>query len=96
MDCKTCNVPDVNCYEQCKQEDHDQNKCEGCFGASFNDCADCEKEGDEDEEGDKMAMKQDLKHLFNTLCQIETNGHNTIIMGDCLRFLEQLINKATE
>lgn len=94
MDCKTCNVPDVNCYEQCKQEDHDQNKCEGCFGASFNDCADCEKE--EDEEGDKMAMKQDLKRLFNTLCQIETRGQNTIIMGDCLRFLEQLINKATE
>lgn len=73
MDCKTCNVPDVNCYEQCKQEDHDQNKCEGC-----------------------MAMKQDLKRLFNTLCQIETKGQNTIIMGDCLRFLEQLINKATE
>ena len=31
MDCKTCEIPDVNCYEQCR----------GCFGASFGDCFDC-------------------------------------------------------
>ena len=41
-------------------------------------------------------MKTELTNLFNTLCQIETKGRNTIIMGDCLRYLEQLINKSTE
>ena len=41
-------------------------------------------------------MKAELTNLFNTLCQIETKGRNTIIMGDCLRYLEQLINKSTE
>ena len=41
-------------------------------------------------------MKAELTNLFNTLCQIETKGQNTIIMGDCLRYLEQLINKSTE
>lgn len=38
MTCKECDIPDVNCYEQCK----DINKCIGCFGASMNDCAECE------------------------------------------------------
>ena len=41
-------------------------------------------------------MKAELTNLFNTLCQIETKGQNTIIMGDRLRYLEQLINKSTE
>lgn len=39
-------------------------------------------------------MKDDLTKLFNTMCQIETKGQSTIIMGDCLRYLEQLINKS--
>ena len=43
-----------------------------------------------------MAMKQDLRSLFNTLCQVETKGQSTIVMGDCLKFLEQLINKIPE
>lgn len=40
-----------------------------------------------------MAIKQDLRSLLNTLYQIETKGQSTIIMGDCLKFLDQLINK---
>ena len=43
-----------------------------------------------------MAIKQDLRSLLNTLYQIETKGQSTIIMGDCLRFLEQLINKTPD
>lgn len=46
MDCKTCGIPDVNCYEQCRQEE--EKKCEGCFGASFNDCSDCTKQSEEE------------------------------------------------
>ena len=41
-------------------------------------------------------MKEELTNLFNTLCQIETKGQSSIIMGDCLRDLEQLINKSDE
>ena len=41
-------------------------------------------------------MKEELTNLFNTLCQIETKGQSSIIMGDCLRYLEQLINKSDE
>lgn len=41
-------------------------------------------------------MKEELTNLFNTLCQIETKGQSSIIMGDCLRYLEQLINKSAE
>ena len=40
-------------------------------------------------------MKEELTNLFNTLCQIETKGQSSI-MGDCLRYLEQLINKSDE
>ena len=34
--CENCGVSDLNCYEQCKDD-----KCIGCFGASTNDCEDC-------------------------------------------------------
>lgn len=38
--CKQCDIPDINCYEQCK----------GCFGASFNDCEICDdRKGGSDE-----------------------------------------------
>lgn len=47
--CKNCGVLDVNCYEQCKEKG---NNCNGCFGASFNDCECCgEKEALEHEAG---------------------------------------------
>ena len=37
--CKECDIPD----------EKEENVCEGCFGASFNDCFDCEKGGNKDE-----------------------------------------------
>lgn len=45
MDCNTCNIPDINCYEQCKEE---ENKCKGCFGASFGDCENCDERNEEE------------------------------------------------
>lgn len=41
-------------------------------------------------------MKEELINLLNTLTQIETKGQSTILMGDCLRYLEQLISKCEE
>ena len=34
-----------------------------------------------------------LKTLHNTLCLVETKGNNTVIMGDCLRFLSECIQE---
>lgn len=36
-------------------------------------------------------MKKKLMNLRNTLNLVETKGNNTLIMADCLRFLEQCI-----
>lgn len=36
-------------------------------------------------------MNENLTKLYNTLCEIETKGKSTVIMSDCLRYLEQLI-----
>lgn len=41
-------------------------------------------------------MTEKLKALFNTLCQIETKGDNTMIMGDCLKFTRELIKECAE
>lgn len=41
-------------------------------------------------------MKEKLTQLYNTLCLIETKGNNTLIMADCLKFLEQCINECNE
>lgn len=38
-------------------------------------------------------MAEELRTLYNTLMQIGTKGHDTIVMADCLRFLEKLIEK---
>lgn len=38
-------------------------------------------------------MNEKLTKLFNTLCEVETKGKSTIVMSDCLRYLEQLINE---
>lgn len=38
-------------------------------------------------------MLEKLTSLFNTLSMVETKGKNTIIMADCLRFLEQTIDE---
>lgn len=36
-------------------------------------------------------MSANLRKLYNTLLQVETKGPNTMIMADCLRYLERLI-----
>lgn len=41
-------------------------------------------------------MSNKLKSLYNTLCQIETKGENTLIMGDCLKFIHQCIQECEE
>ena len=38
-------------------------------------------------------MNEKLTKLFNTLCEVETKGKSTIVMSDCLRYLEQLISE---
>ena len=41
-------------------------------------------------------MSEELTKLYNTMILIETKGESTKIMGDCLRFLEDLIIKASD
>lgn len=41
-------------------------------------------------------MKEKLTVLYNTLVLIETKGASTKLMGDCLKYLEQMINEAVE
>ena len=41
-------------------------------------------------------MDLELMKLYNTLLTIETKGQSTIIMADCLRFVEQLRNSLGE
>ena len=41
-------------------------------------------------------MENDLKKLYNTLLLIETKGESTKIMAECIKFREQLINRARE
>ncbi len=41
-------------------------------------------------------MKNKLISLHNTLSTIETKGASTLVMADCLRFLEQCINECPE
>ena len=41
-------------------------------------------------------MSEELQKLYNTLLTIETKGESTIIMADCLRFLDQLRHKCEE
>lgn len=41
-------------------------------------------------------MENDLKKLYNTLLLIETKGESTKIMAECIKFTEQLINRARE
>lgn len=36
-------------------------------------------------------MKQKLTQLYNSLGLVETKGGSTLIMADCMRFVEQLI-----
>ena len=36
-------------------------------------------------------MIEKLTALYNTLAQVETKGDSTVIMGDCLKYLKQMI-----
>lgn len=38
-------------------------------------------------------MVENLEKLYNTLLLVETKGASTKIMGECLKFTEQLINE---
>lgn len=38
-------------------------------------------------------MTEQLQRLYNTLVLIETKGEGTKLMGQCLSFLESLINE---
>lgn len=41
-------------------------------------------------------MKDKLIQLKNTLGLIETKGESTMIMADCIRFIDQTINEIEE
>ena len=41
-------------------------------------------------------MREELQKLYNTLSIIETKGESTIVMADCLKFVNQLIAKCKE
>ena len=41
-------------------------------------------------------MVENLEKLYNTLLLVETKGASTKIMGECLKFTEQLINEAKQ
>lgn len=42
----------------------------------------------------EFKMEKELQKLYNTMLLIETRGANTKLMGDCLKFTEQLIEHA--
>lgn len=41
-------------------------------------------------------MKQKLTTLYKTLLMVETKGESTKIMGECLKFTEELIREETK
>lgn len=43
-----------------------------------------------------MDIKTQLTVLYNTLITVETKGTSTESMADCLRYLKNMINEASE
>lgn len=43
-----------------------------------------------------MNTKENYTKLRNTLSIIETKGNNTLIMADCLKFLDQCIRECEQ
>ena len=41
-------------------------------------------------------MSEELQKLYNTLLVVETKGDGTLVMADCLKFVNQLILKCKE
>jgi len=42
------------------------------------------------------SMKEDLIKLLNTLALVETKGQNTVLMANCMRHVEILIQRCPE
>ena len=40
-----------------------------------------------------MELKNKLKDLHNAMSQVETKGDSTLMMSDCLRYLNQVIQE---
>ena len=40
-----------------------------------------------------IEMDENLVRLKNTLMSVETKGNSTVIMADCLRFIDQMITE---
>ena len=38
-----------------------------------------------------IVMAENLVRLKNTLMSVETKGNSTVIMADCLRFIDQMV-----
>ena len=43
-----------------------------------------------------MNLRENYGKLLNTLSNVETKGANTIIIADCMRFLEQCIRNCEQ
>ena len=41
-------------------------------------------------------MKKKLTNLYNTMNLIETKGNSTLLMADCLKFLNQCIQECEQ
>jgi len=41
-------------------------------------------------------MSEELQKLYNTLLVVETKGDSTLVMADCLKFVNQLITRCKE
>ena len=40
-----------------------------------------------------IEMDENLVRLKNTLMNVETKGNSTVIMADCIRFIDQMITE---
>lgn len=43
----------------------------------------------------KQTNLENLQIIFNSLCEISTKGSDTIMMGQCLQVLQQIIQDET-
>ena len=44
----------------------------------------------------RVKMSEELQKLYNTLLAVETKGDSTLVMADCLKFVNRLILKCKE
>lgn len=43
----------------------------------------------------KQINLQTLQMIFNSMCEIHTKGNDTIVMGQCLQAMQQIIQDET-